>query len=443
MVNLLVTGYSYSLYIPLTWFLIAYVLAAIRSDTHRLFLGSIALLAGSTILALVFYQYTDRWYAFPWYLLFFLPVLGQNNALNKPSIRSIRHLDILFFQRTSKHRRTLLDTRIFFLVTVLVFCITCYGIGRFLQPCEVLDIRLQVSGCYATIETFMRSPDVSISPSRQKIAISDNGKRIEIGTVATQDVDFWFNVPAGRATSLSWSSDSRYLAAGTDTRRVFVWDTIDQQVIRDMPLLTDSPIAVAFAPDSYILATTSGTGPITLWDVAKAAPLRTIQGHHGPLYDLRFSPTGTLLAASGEQISWIFDLTKPSGRAIQVPGSRLGGWSDTKPTIATYDHDSVYISTIQAEQSVITISYKGNIVTYAGLFPNNQPFGMSEWFSYQLQGDTIWTWNVEDGTILQRWEFPRKQLTYGALSPDGRTAIVSVRRYEYATQIQLWHVQQP
>jgi hypothetical protein len=65
--------------------------------------------------------------------------------------------------------------------------------------------------------------------------------------------------------------------------------------------------AVAFSPDNKLLAA-GAYGQVTIWDLTKGSPVKTLTNVLGAVNDLKFSPDGTLLAVSGGQPSAKGDL---------------------------------------------------------------------------------------------------------------------------------------
>ncbi|MEO6811960.1 MAG: WD40 repeat domain-containing protein [Isosphaeraceae bacterium] len=61
--------------------------------------------------------------------------------------------------------------------------------------------------------------------------------------------------------------------------------------------------AIAFSPDSLMLATASGDcRSVTLWDVAKGRERACLQDHQGPIWSVAYAPSGGLLAAASGMV---------------------------------------------------------------------------------------------------------------------------------------------
>ena len=111
----------------------------------------------------------------------------------------------------------------------------------------------------------------------------------------------------------AFSPDGRILAVAS-TSGLVLWNVADParpRLLRSLaadPLVSDNPGPVpfgvgqgdlVFSPDGRMLASVSGRGQVTVWDVARparAARLATLAGPHDYFAALTFSPRGNLLA---------------------------------------------------------------------------------------------------------------------------------------------------
>jgi len=56
--------------------------------------------------------------------------------------------------------------------------------------------------------------------------------------------------------------------------------------------------AMAFSPDSKLLASVSGDSIVKLWDAGSSAQLQTLEGHLDSVNAMAFLPDGKLLASA-------------------------------------------------------------------------------------------------------------------------------------------------
>jgi WD40 repeat protein len=132
--------------------------------------------------------------------------------------------------------------------------------------------------------------------------------------------------PAGLIESVAFSPDGRYVAAGSDDTRAWLWDVENPQA-PGRPLTGHGNYVyfVAFSPDGRTLATASVDNTGRLWDVSNptdpvplGGPFLTADNY---VTSVAFSPDGRLLAAGGaDSTIRLFDVTDPSApRPIGEP----------------------------------------------------------------------------------------------------------------------------
>lgn len=134
----------------------------------------------------------------------------------------------------------------------------------------------------------------------------------------------------GQCTAIAFSTDGRWLAAGTSSNDVAVWSlpgwkrvegekyktgsltATDDEVptkakgpepgnyyLPSPPKATAKINSIAFSPDSQRLAYGTADAKIQLWDVTDQMPLPQIATHAGGVLSLAFSPQGRRCIASG------------------------------------------------------------------------------------------------------------------------------------------------
>lgn len=141
--------------------------------------------------------------------------------------------------------------------------------------------------------------------------------------------------------AVAFSSSGRQLAAGTSEPAVLRWSLPPTGDPRPLPSITtgfDGMLqSVAYRPDGDILATGSADGMIRLWSSPNGRATLVGSAQVGPSTDfvlaVAFSPDGSLLA-SGEKgrVARIWDVRDP-GAPVQQ-GEPLGGFTSWVNTIA-------------------------------------------------------------------------------------------------------------
>lgn len=126
-----------------------------------------------------------------------------------------------------------------------------------------------------------------------------------------------------RITTLSVSSDSRYLSYGGFARRILIL-SLETQAHSEVTTHKETVRCVRFAPLQNAVASSADDGTLQL-DYPDEKEFRMIGRHDGPAYCIVFHPSGKLLAsASRDSFANIWDIEKSP---IQKQGSapRSGG----------------------------------------------------------------------------------------------------------------------
>ncbi len=141
-------------------------------------------------------------------------------------------------------------------------------------------------------------------------------------------------------SSIAYSGDGRYLAAGFNSGAMMLWDVSDPlrpRQLGDPFVFLDfhSNVTVAFAAGDTRLVAASDTGAVTMWDLADPArprrvgtPVKGVQYRQGGAW---FSPDATVLATSTEKkpALQLWDLRDPARiRPLGGPMRVLPGYVD-------------------------------------------------------------------------------------------------------------------
>jgi WD40 repeat protein len=160
---------------------------------------------------------------------------------------------------------------------------------------------------------------------------------VRLWDAATGKLERTFDGPPGTVSALTFSLDSRMLAAASsENATVWLWDVPTGAPVLVIPVAADgcSVQSLAFHPKGHILAAggldwlaTSGSdGAVCLWDVVNRCRVATIRfASHA----LAFDPCGRRLAsASTENTVFVWDL------ASQMLAFRVSGHNDRVTAVA-------------------------------------------------------------------------------------------------------------
>jgi WD40 repeat protein len=138
---------------------------------------------------------------------------------------------------------------------------------------------------------------LAAAPEEPLIAIALAGGVLKVLNVETGSEVFLERYKSG-IVALGWSFDGRYLAAGTDTL-IEVWDMERQGLAAGIDT-GNTILALDWGSKSYLLATGSYRGIISLWSAESEESILKIAGHTRAVKALAWSPQGNYLASGGE-----------------------------------------------------------------------------------------------------------------------------------------------
>ncbi len=121
--------------------------------------------------------------------------------------------------------------------------------------------------------------------------------------------------------ALVLTRDGRYLASGSASGTVRLWDTTTWQLVATLAQGTNV-YGLAFTPDGTRLACACANNTVRLWDVATHQAVCDLQGHDAYAHQVAFSPDGTrLVSCSGDFTVRVWDSLSPQERAAREPAA--------------------------------------------------------------------------------------------------------------------------
>jgi WD40 repeat protein/tRNA A-37 threonylcarbamoyl transferase component Bud32 len=142
----------------------------------------------------------------------------------------------------------------------------------------------------------------SFNPDGTQIATASHDRTIKIWDTQTGGLLQTLEGHTGTVQRVYFSPDGRLLVSAGGDQTVRLWDTATWQTVRTLE--TDTPLdTVVFRPDGRLLAAGGISGQIHLWETETGRRLELIAAHETPIYCLRISPNGKLLASCGEGVT--------------------------------------------------------------------------------------------------------------------------------------------
>jgi WD40 repeat protein len=106
--------------------------------------------------------------------------------------------------------------------------------------------------------------------------------------------------PGTPVGDVNFSPSGKLLAAGSDDKKIYLWETEDYQPVATFEGHEGFVNGVNFSPDETLLISGSHDKTVGIWDVAGGMLLTRLTGHDNVVLRVAFSPDGTLIAS----ISW-------------------------------------------------------------------------------------------------------------------------------------------
>src|SRR4051812_14456959 len=168
-------------------------------------------------------------------------------------------------------------------------------------------------------------------------ALAFNPEGTEIATGGYHEVNFWkvsdgtlvrrLKGLAERTYEIAVSPDGKWLATASGDPGQFGLATLwklgpggEPVKERDLVESNDCVFAVAFSPDSSLVAAAGADRATRIWEVATGTLQATIEDHADWIFDLAFSPDGKRLAsASRDKTCKVFDVAKKES-LVTFPG---------------------------------------------------------------------------------------------------------------------------
>lgn len=243
--------------------------------------------------------------------------------------------------------------------------------------------------------------------------------------IETKEVHFIRPMAQTSVFALSPGS-SQLLTAGTNHGVLSFWRVEDDSLWTEIDLGVDGVRAVAFSPDSMLVAASTADNTIQLYAPYSRQKVTTMKGHQDDIWGLDFSPDGSLLASASDD---------KSVRVWSVPtGLQLG---------IMVGHENAVVDVAFSPDGTKLASASWDKTVWLWNIPQNTPAhfltGHSDWVrsvAFSPDGsllasggddDTLRLWSVSDGTLLKTLVGHGDDVHSVTFSPDGRLLVSTSR----------------
>ncbi len=161
-----------------------------------------------------------------------------------------------------------------------------------LAACSAEQVRM--SPTLAVLDTSAFSPDGKVVAGGRNIfnaVFLYDASTVHFNKALIGDSASSSNV---KAHTLSFSKDSKYLAAAGIDDIVVVWDLSSDQKIRLTNL--KGARAASFSPESNVLAVAGQGNDVTFWKIPDSVKVGELTRHSAPIISMAFSPDGKMIA---------------------------------------------------------------------------------------------------------------------------------------------------
>lgn len=223
----------------------------------------------------------------------------------------------------------------------------------------------------------------------------------------------------GNVTTVAFSRDGQYLAAGSSDGAIRFWRVADGQLLMTLVGHERFVWSLAFSPDGKLLASGSADQTVRIWDVERGELRHTFHGHGDAIYAVAFHPAGAILASCGVgDAIRLWDLRQGKGHTLLAhPYTQLDGlaFDPTGRYLAAGGKDRhLLLWELASGQLIRTFTGHEGGLRHLCFSPDGQ------WLAASCYDHTVRIWQLDRPTVATTLRAHAAEVGAVAYSPDGR-----------------------
>jgi len=273
---------------------------------------------------------------------------------------------------------------------------------------------------------------VCFSPDGKYIVSGSCDKTVKLWDAASGKEIKTFTGHSSGVTSVAFSPDGKYIVSGSYDKSVKLWDVVSGKEVRTLTwssavsLSEDFPgsfTSVSFSPDGRYIAAGSFDCTCKLWDAASGKEIKSFTGHHGWVISVSFSPDSKYLISGSGYLSGYMDNTCrlwdiASGKEIKS----FTGLSSEDTSVA-FSPDGEYFVSGSGDCKLWDVASGKEIKTFTGHSSGVTSVAFSPDGEYIVSGSkdsTCKLWDIYSGKEIKTFKGHSSGVTSVAFSPDGK-----------------------
>lgn len=260
--------------------------------------------------------------------------------------------------------------------------VECLSRREVLQGLAACAITLSLGGCAQSLSSPVATTPTSTPRPRGSVLYTYRGH-------------------TGRATTVAWSPNGKYIASGSLDQTVQVWDPNPGDHFHPFIYRGHSAAvqAVAWSPDSNRLVSGSVDKTVQVWDAISGEHVAIYRGHSDTVNTVAWSPDGKYIA-TGSEDSTVRMWDAATGKQMYIYRGHQAGvnsiaWSPDSQQIVSGASDKT-VQILDAPTGNHRYTYRGHSSTVSSVSwsPDGKYIASGSW------DKTVQVWNAATGAVL-------------------------------------------